>query len=113
MTTEAITLIHQLSTPQDALRYLNEQGYDIPDDAFEHIIDFHLGSEGAVLERFRQRDWLWLHSELARLLTKWIDELPDDIGEHRLTRIDLEGKAQKIRLLRKFVSVIVRRIPNH
>ncbi len=113
MTTEAITLIHQLSTPQDALRYLNEQGYDIPDDAFEHIIDFHLGSEAEAIRRFHERDWLWLHGTLSRLLARWTEELPIDIAEHRITRLGQEEKAQKILLLRKFVSVITNRVPNH
>lgn len=114
MTTEAINLIHQLSTPQAALSHLNEQDdYDISDDTLEHILDSHLGGKTEILKRFRERDWLWLHTELSRRLRHWTEELPVDIAEHRLIRISQEEKAQKIVLLRKFVSIIAKRIPNY
>ena len=113
MTTKAIHLVPEISTPAKALSYLQELSQVVSDDALEHILDFHLKSEPEALRRCRQRDWLWLHGELVRLLSRWTEELPADIAEHRLIRIDQEEKAQKIVLLRKFVGIIAPRVPNH
>lgn len=113
MTAEAVQLIHDLAAPAAALAHLQKTGPGVTDEALEHILDFHLGSEVEALRRFRERDWLWLHAELSRLLARWTEELPVDIAEHRATRLGQEKKAQKILLLRKFVSIIAERIQNH
>lgn len=112
MTIEAVQLIHELATPAKALAHLKERGLSVSDDALEHILDFHLAAVPAMLRHFRDGDWLWLHAELAKTIDRWTEELPADIGEHRLTRVDQEEKAQKILLFREFAAIIAARIPN-
>ena len=113
MTAEAFSLIHELSTPAKALTYLQKIGQVVSDDVLEHILDLHLKSEPETLRRLRSGDWFWLHAELSRLLKRWTEELPVDIAEHRLIRIDQEEKAQKVVLLRMFANIAAKRIPNH
>lgn len=96
MTAEAINLIHQLSTPQAALRYLKDQACAIPDEAFAHFIDLHLERKSTLLRHCEAKDWFWLHHGLKQMADHWAVELPTDIVRHELTRIELEAKASKI-----------------
>lgn len=100
MTAEAINLIHELATPQSALDYLQKHGGNIPSEAFEHFIDFHLERRSTLLRHYRAGAWLWVHDGLKRQAEKWSHELPIGINEHTLTRIEIEEQSAKICALR-------------
>ncbi len=105
MTTEAISLIHRLSTLAAVRNHLAEVGDDVGDDTIQHIIDFHFQRRSTWLRHLETKGWLWLHGSFKQTAEGWIAELPLDIVDHRVSRVDLEEKALRICILQRFVEI--------
>lgn len=105
MTTEAITLFRQLLTLAAAWGHLKEVGDSVSDEAIQHIIDTHFERKATWLRHLETANWLWLHSSFKQTAENWIAELPLDIAEHRMSRVDLEEKALRICILQRFTEI--------
>lgn len=113
MTAEAINLIHELATPQLAREHLERAGYVVSDEAIEYIIGSHFDRRSTALRHLDDRNWPAFREQLEGMAAKLTHELPEDIAEHRLTRVDLEAKAQRILLCQKLAELAARRSDNH
>ena len=109
MTTEAITLVRQLSSLAAAWSHLKETNDLISDDAIRHIIDFHFERKATWLRHLETDNWLWLHGSFKQTAEEWNRELPLDIAEHRISRVDLEEKGLRICILKWFAEIAHRR----
>lgn len=105
MTTEAIALISQLSTLAAAWGYLKETRDPVPGDAIRHIIDQHFERKATWLRHLETANWLWLHGSFKQTAEAWTAELPLDIADHRVSRVDLEEKALRICILQRFTEI--------
>ncbi len=109
MTAEAIALVRQLSTLAAAWSHLKEAADSISDDAIRHIVDFHFPRKATWLRHLETDNWLWLHSSFKQTTEDWVAELPLDIAEHRISRVDLEEKALRVCILQRFAEIAHRR----
>jgi hypothetical protein len=105
MTAEAITLVHQLSTLATAWNHLRKAADAVSDDAIHHILDFHFERKATWLRHLETANWLWLHSSFRQTAEAWTAELPLDIADHRVSRIDLEEKALRICILQRLTEI--------
>lgn len=113
MTTEAVGLIHQLSTLAATRKYLEATDSETPGEAISHIIDFHFQRRATWLRHLETADWLWLHRGFKDAAESWNAELPIDIADHRVSRVDLEEKALRICILRKLAAIAHERAQAH
>ncbi len=105
MTTEAITLIHKLSTLAGAWDHLKEAKSLASDDSIRHILDSYFERKATWLRHLETANWLWLHGSFKQAAEAGNAELALDIAEHRMSRVDLEQKALRICILQQLTEI--------